>query len=489
MERLLQVGLSNAAAATGLALLAFLAARLLRRPPITRALWLLVLLKLLTPPLWTFHVPLPGSISRATTASHAIVPPTERALPAQSPQRPIVEPVLDHVPDEVMNEVARAETSQSPPPVITPKISIRGALAKLGEQWRFVIWRLWVGGSILYLLLVLWSAARLRRLVVRSRVAPPDVVHRTTELASRLGLRRPPRVRFADAPVPPMLCAIGRPALLLVPSRLWETLTEGQRDAVLAHEMAHLRRGDHWVRLFELCVSALYWWLPIVWWGRRELREATEQCCDAWVLSEMPRSARSYATALIEAIDFISAARPAVPALASGMGQFTDLKRRLVMINRGTVRRAMSWPAFAGVCGVAALLLPLAPAFGQVAGAGPAVQSATDPGQTVAVSTTVDGEVAHTPPIGLPVVSGDRAEVAGQLQEARADVERLRADLAHAEARLAMLERGYWPSKPGSNATSTEDRLDRLERQVQQMMNELRRLREDIYPGGGRRGL
>ena len=69
----------------------------------------------------------------------------------------------------------------------------------------------------------------------------------------------------------------------------------------------------------------LYWWHPVVWYARRELREAEEQCCDAWVVATLPGAGRAYASALLDTLDFLSAAPPAVPLLASGLGQVSDL--------------------------------------------------------------------------------------------------------------------------------------------------------------------
>ena len=74
-----------------------------------------------------------------------------------------------------------------------------------------------------------------------------------------------------------MLWAIATTARLLIPEPLLGRLSEQQWDTLLAHELAHLRRRDHWVRRFELFVVGLYWWHPVVWWARRELQEAEEQ--------------------------------------------------------------------------------------------------------------------------------------------------------------------------------------------------------------------
>ena len=125
-----------------------------------------------------------------------------------------------------------------------------------------------------------------------------------------------PSVCLVPGGVPPMLWAIGRPARLLVPAELWATMGDDERTSLLLHELAHLKRRDHWVRWLELIVAGLYWWHPAVWWLRRVLREAEEQCCDAWVVWAMPRGARTYATALLAALEFVSGARTAPAAAA-----------------------------------------------------------------------------------------------------------------------------------------------------------------------------
>ena len=71
-----------------------------------------------------------------------------------------------------------------------------------------------------------------------------------------------------------MLWAIGGRPRLLVPSQLWSTIGQEERTALLIHELAHLKRRDHWVRWLELIVAGLYWWNPAVWLIRRALREA-----------------------------------------------------------------------------------------------------------------------------------------------------------------------------------------------------------------------
>src|SRR5207249_981839 len=120
-----------------------------------------------------------------------------------------------------------------------------------------------------------------------------------------------------------------------------ERLDATQRATLLAHELAHWYRRDHWVRWLELAVLGLYWWCPLVWWARRELSAAEEDCCDAWVVWLLPGAARAYATALVDTLDFLANAPRVLPLAARAVGQLSILRRRLTMIMRGTTPRTL----------------------------------------------------------------------------------------------------------------------------------------------------
>ena len=218
------------------------------------------------------------------------------------------------------------------------------------------------GGSLRLLRII-----RFNRLMKEIDPAPEEWQTRTAELAGRLGLSEAPSLCLVPGRVPPMLWAIGGRPRLLVPSELWSATSLDQRTSLLLHELAHLKRRDHWVRWLELIVGGLYWWHPAVWWGRRLLREAEEQCCDAWVVWAMPQGAKTYATALLAAIEFVSGARtaPAASSATSGNGHVSCLKRRLKMIVRAQTPKGLSWAGRLAVLGTATLLLPLAPSWGQ----------------------------------------------------------------------------------------------------------------------------
>jgi beta-lactamase regulating signal transducer with metallopeptidase domain len=252
------------------------------------------------------------------------------------------EPIFE---DDSADEPSAAIADLEPTPMVPPA----------PFPTRAVILGLWLAGALGWWALVGVRLSRFRRLLCHAEPAPACVVDSARSLARRFGLRRVPRVEFVDAGVPPLLWALfGRPRIVL-PCGLWACLDETQRESVLAHELAHLRRGDHWVRRLELVVCGLYWWHPAVWWARHRMHETEEACCDSWVLWALPASAPEYADALIEAVAFLS--RPA-PLAVSGAARARGLKRRLTMILKRPPARRLSWGGWAMVLVLAAGVLP-----------------------------------------------------------------------------------------------------------------------------------
>src|SRR5439155_21327798 len=103
-----------------------------------------------------------------------------------------------------------------------------------------------------------------------------DFVRAVAVGARVVGCGRVPDVCVFPACCSPMVFSLGRP-LLIVPAALLEQFSPDRQRAIIVHELAHLRRGDHWVRLLELIATAAMRWHPLLWLARRGLHEAEEQ--------------------------------------------------------------------------------------------------------------------------------------------------------------------------------------------------------------------
>jgi len=317
MDPLLEVLLTNAAAAAALAIAAWTAARLVRRPALVHALWLVAVLRLLAPPLvWVPVLPWsrPGPGGMARTRADA---PTALAAARESLQP------------------ARAGAAAA------TTAAVRGPDAQRGARWQpatipstggvmtgRTAWAVILLGALAVTTLSARRHSRFSRLLRCAAPAPAALAERAGVLAARLGLRGTPPVQVIKAPLPPLLWPTVRGPQLLLPLDLLDQLTDEERDALLVHELAHVRRRDHWVRLAEVSATALFWWYPLAWWMRRPLRAAEERCCDQWVLRVLPGSAHAYANGLLKTASLLADLRP-LPAGASGAGPVRELESRL----------------------------------------------------------------------------------------------------------------------------------------------------------------
>jgi len=383
MNELFAIPLSNLMVASVFAVLAMMAGRWSRRPALTHSLWLLFFLKLLTPPLF----PVSMAWSMAKQEEEIEQPqPVEIVREVPNPDEPVE--ISDAGPDrteELENEsllVFKQDPlpeASSPAPILDQRLNE----ATFEFPWAEAVAGLWLTGSCCWFILAGARLLRFRRQLRFAQPASEMIQREARDLAGQLEVSCP-EVLVLPGRLSPMLWLFGGKPRLLLPAGLLERLDETQRQALLVHELAHWRRRDHWVRRLELVALGLYCWCPLVWWARRHMQEAEEECCDAWVLWLMPAAARGYALALVETLDFMAGARPALPPVASGIGHVRLLQRRLTMIMRGTTPRTLTVGGGLAVLALGALLLPLIPSWAQSPALGDnvvVVQSDKAPGE------------------------------------------------------------------------------------------------------------
>ncbi len=459
MDWLVRVALSNTLLAAMLALAALAVSRTFRRPALSHALWLVVLLKLITPPLWNIAVPL---MPPEKIPTH-ILPPSNLSLPPTEPA-PMTVASAQAEPMEIPQGegelvVDRGAASRTLQETIQAPVAAGWQWPRLSVSQGLMI--IWMSGSVLCALIISARLRRFSKLLGFADPAPAHVQILARALGARLGISRYPRVWFVPGPLCPMLWAFAGPARLLIPANLWDRLDDAQRSTLLLHELAHYRRGDHWIRGLELLVTILFWWNPIAWWARHELREAEEQCCDAWVVWTLPRAARDYAMALMEAIDFVSKAPLAVPVLASPMGEFHDLKRRLLMIKQHDAPRALGWTGFSMICALAAILLPLSATLAQQEKPQPPALPGINPFGQATPETAAPATAAVDPVVATveadPNAAAQREARAleQELQATAVEIAQLTTRLRQAQARLAEL-RNVHTRNPNQNNLPVE---------------------------------
>lgn len=171
---------------------------------------------------------------------------------------------------------------------------------------------------------------------------------RLADLAARCGLRRPVSLRLFDGGEGPFTIGTFRP-LILLPASLLSGMPPALVEALLAHELAHIRRFDYLVNLLQSAVEILLFYHPAVWWISRRIRIEREQACDD-LAAGMLDEPRRLALALHELDRFQLTTRAAVPA-ASGGNLMQRIRRLLHPEPRPQgIRVLLLTCAFAGFC-------------------------------------------------------------------------------------------------------------------------------------------
>ena len=185
----------------------------------------------------------------------------------------------------------------------------------------------WLAGVLLLSsrLLLSWLAVqRLRRR--QTEPIEPLWMERLDELKERLGITRPVRLLKSALVQVPSVIGWFRPVILLPASSLTE-LSPTQLELVLAHELAHIRRHDHWVNLLQIAVETLLFYHPAVWWVSGCVREEREHCCDDLAVRVCGNRV-AYAHALATLEELRGAMAPM--ALAASGGSLLQRVRRVL---------------------------------------------------------------------------------------------------------------------------------------------------------------
>lgn len=122
-----------------------------------------------------------------------------------------------------------------------------------------------------------WHARRLLREGVAEPA--PEWTETVVRIAARMGMHEPVRLLESARAQVPLVIGSFRPVLLLPASAL-TGLSPAQVEAVIAHELAHIRRCDYLVNLLQSAVETVLFYHPAVWWVSHTIRVEREHCCD-----------------------------------------------------------------------------------------------------------------------------------------------------------------------------------------------------------------
>jgi uncharacterized protein (TIGR03435 family) len=243
---------------------------------------------------------------------------------------------------------------------------------------------LWLCGFVV--VLFVWYA-RWRRISAAVREAVPLRRGREVEALRRQeslgGIRKRIKLLLSPASLEPGIFGVVRPVLVW-PEGISEHLDDGHLEAILAHEVWHVRRHDNLAAALHMVVEAIFWFHPLVWWLGARLVEERERACDEEVL-ELGSERRVYAESILKTCEFCVESPLACVSGVTG----ADLTERIIRIMTQRLENKLSFcrKLLLAAIGIAALAGPVV--FGllnapQIRGQSPQKTGAPSPSFEVA---------------------------------------------------------------------------------------------------------
>ena len=255
--------------------------------------------------------PVPAPAPKVEAVAPAVAP-IPVVIPSAPPIVPITPaPVVASLPAAIPEPV-QPSWSEWAQQVITPWLST-------------IVWG-WSLGVLAFAIRPLWSWFTVRQLRTQGVSPVPESVQAAlAETARRLGMTQAVRVLQSTIVQVPIVAGYLKPVILL-PASIVTGLPASQLEAILAHELAHIRRHDYLVNLLQTLVETVFFYHPAVWWLSHQIRCERENCCDDIAVSALG-SRLDYSRALL-ALEEIRVAQTPLAVGASG-GSLVGRVRRL----------------------------------------------------------------------------------------------------------------------------------------------------------------
>lgn len=333
-----------------------------RKPQVAHWLWLIVVVKCVTPPLWGHSFGLFSQIQSVVADGDV---QTIRAIAPAAEADTMADLTTGSFADEWDVPPGDSEEAAfSFEPQLLPNefetTAVNGG-AGLLNVWAFTTWLLFVG-MITSMLWLSWKFACCLRRIYAHRVTEFDdeIESVVATLAKELRLRRVPRVIISDVRFGPAVLGIFRHLIVLPKCLIADECCREPKTLrpILAHELLHIRRGDLWTGTLQAVVQCLWWFHPAVWIVNRLLSRETERSCDEQVVAELGCSPMDYARSLLAVIECKHSLKP-VPVFP-GMKpvEITSQRMERIMSLKQGSRTRKPWWSLIAVLLFAAVVLP-----------------------------------------------------------------------------------------------------------------------------------
>jgi beta-lactamase regulating signal transducer with metallopeptidase domain len=348
----------------------------------------------------------------------------------------------------VANVTAGSSISTHPAPSALLNTASDTTLPVLLHLSRLLPWLdvAWLLGVVCLSIRTIGGWRMIERLRRSALVEAPEAACATfARLCQRLGITSPVTLRISEHVHGPLAMGIVR-SLIILPASAVMALSPQQLEAVLAHELEHVRRADYFWNLIQTAVETLFFFHPAVWWLGSKLRQQRELCCDDAAVQACA-DPLIYATALLRLEERRSQQLGLAMALdghRSSSGLRARISRVLGEANREKRQRDLPPLPLAAICAVFLLVLLTGPQL--FAGLLNTMQAQPAPAASTSASSKMEVPLPAASPAPAPTpeqpVNGAQSDDAVEISTA----------VTHAagEGAGAGIGRGAGPSDPGN---------------------------------------
>jgi len=374
--------------------------------------------------------------------------------------------------------LVRPEATAPAPLGLVPAATANAAANPTTPPLTNVVLAIWMVGVLALSIRLLGGWLTAHRVAQRQRrPATPEIQAMAARLAERLALRRIVDVVESAGVAVPIMVGWLKPVIVL-PTAVISGFTPDQVEALIVHELAHIRRNDYLVNLLQAAVETVLFYQPAVWWVSGRIRAEREHCCDDVAVTMCDRLV--YARALS---DLAALTTPAL-AMAASNGSLVDRVRRILGRPTAESGTGAGWlPVFL----ILAVVAPALPATLQSAARSVTpVQIAqappVPPQQSTPVAVAVaQAEPAQAAPVAVAITetpqttaSAARPQTA-QSAEAAAEVQRVEEDLKRLAEQQRETMTKQFELAIAANETQSKAQIDELRAKLKGLQSEYER--------------
>ena len=217
------------------------------------------------------------------------------------------------------------------------ELSLKGSIQNL-VNWIEIqlplLVNIWFLGALLFMFRLVNSLSELR--TMRKASSEPNdfqLEKMLYRLGGKLGIDKIPALRITQVGQSPVTFGFLKP-IILIPAGLILHLSSAQLEAIIAHELAHVKRNDYLANLLQSGLEVIFFYHPCYWWMSQTVKELRENAADDLVI-QAGVSPKELAYALAEVLNFAKQNPPEL-ALAAGKHRNPTLQR---------IKRMLGYPA------------------------------------------------------------------------------------------------------------------------------------------------